>query len=292
MAFKARSVWVRILVTGSSGRIGRYVVRELSEAGHEVLGIDVAPPPAEAPRGMHVDLTDAGEVCGALGRFGAEAVVHLGAWPTAGRVPDTRTYAGNVQGTFNVFQAGADLGIERVVSASSGQVYGFREHAPEYVRVDERHPLKPMNCYALSKVAGESAAEYFARTRDMTILSFRFQGVRLPPELDAAIGQMADDPASGKPQLWTRTDVRDAALACRLAIEAEAVDSGPYNITGPRIALNTPVSELARTHFGEQVEIRPDQDDWKSPLSCERARHAFGYEPRYPWTVDTRFPEP
>ena len=58
---------MRIVVTGSSGRIGKYVVRELVSAKHEVLGIDVLPTPAEVGRGMCVDLTDAGQVYGALG---------------------------------------------------------------------------------------------------------------------------------------------------------------------------------------------------------------------------------
>ena len=281
---------MRIVVTGSSGRIGKYVVRDLILAKHDVLGIDVLPAPEEVARGMRVDLTNAGEVYGAIGGFSAEAVVHMGAWPNPGHVPDTQTYADNVQGTYNIFQACADLGIERVVSASSAQVYGFHEHAPDYVRVDEFHPLKPINCYALSKVAGESAAEYFSRNYGTTILSFRFQGVRMPSELDAQIHQMALDPAGGRRQFWTRTDARDAAMACRLAVEVYRVESGIYNITGPRIVLNTPVPELVRTHFTGDIEIR-DQDDWKSPLSCEHAREAFGYEPQYPWTVDDRFPE-
>ena len=90
---------MKIAVTGSSGRIGRYVVRELSSAGHEVSELDIL----DAP--MRVDLTDAGQVYGALA--GCEAVVHMGAWPNPGHVPDTCTYSDNTAGTFNVFQASA-----------------------------------------------------------------------------------------------------------------------------------------------------------------------------------------
>ncbi len=101
---------------------------------------------------------------------------------------------------------------------------------------------------------------------------------------------MSRDPAGGRNQFWTRTDARDAAMACRLAVEVYRVESGIYNVTGPRIVLNTPVPELVSAHYDGGVEIR-DQDDWKSPLSCEHAREAFGYEPHYPWTVDDRLPE-
>ena len=116
---------MQILVTGASGRIGRYVVKELVSAGHNVTGVDILSSEAKSSRFLRVDLTDAGEVYQALRAAKAEAVIHLGAWANAGVVPDTRTYGDNVQGTFNLFQACADLGIQRVVSASSAQVYGF-----------------------------------------------------------------------------------------------------------------------------------------------------------------------
>ena len=125
---------MRIAVTGSSGRIGRYVVRELVAAEHSVVGLDVAPGAEPGCRYLRVDLTDAGQVYGALA--GVQAVVHMGAWAHAGAVPDTRTYGDNTAGTFNVFQACADLGIRRVVSASSNQVYGFAGAPPLYAPVD------------------------------------------------------------------------------------------------------------------------------------------------------------
>ena len=92
-------------------------------------------------------------------------------------------------------------------------------------------------------------------------------------------------------RFWILTDARDAAMAYRKAIESAEVEPGPYNITGARTYLETPVRELIREHFGEQVEIRGDQDDTIAPVSCEKARAAFGYEPQFPWTFSQRFPE-
>ncbi|OUC08499.1 hypothetical protein RY27_08600, partial [Litorilinea aerophila] len=171
---------MNILVTGGSGRIGRYVLRELAAAGHHVTNVDLAPAPEEPGTFLRVDLTDAGEVYQALARAKAEAVVHLGAWANAGMVPDARTYGDNVRGTYHVFQACADLGIRRIVAASSAQVYGFAAAPPHYVPVDEEHPLRPVNSYALSKVVGEQVADYFVANFGLTILSFRFMGVRPP----------------------------------------------------------------------------------------------------------------
>ena len=279
---------MQILVTGASGRIGRYVVKELADAGHSVTGVDILPPEEKMSRFLRVDLTDAGEVYQALAAAGAEAVVHLGAWANAGIVPDTRTYGDNVQGTFNVFQACADLGIQRVVSASSSQVYGFAKAPPVYVSVDEAHPLRPANCYALSKVVGEQTADYFVQHFGVTILSFRFMGIRTPAQLDAEIDELAQDPDKGTSLLWTRTDARDAAIACRLAVEAESVSSGPYNITGARVVLLEPTAMLVERYFGDETEVRDALPGHISPMSCAKAEAAFGYQPRFIWSVSER----
>jgi len=276
---------MRVLVTGSRGRIGTYVVREFAAAGHDVTGIDILP----GKGGSRVDLTDAGQVYQAVA--GCEAVVHMGAWANAGIVPDTRTYGDNVQGTYNVLQACAHLGVGRVVSASSAQVYGLAAAPPVYVPLDEEHPVRPVNSYALSKVAGEQAAEYFTRTHGLTVLAFRLMGIRTPGDMDAQIETLAGAPASGAGLLWTRTDTRDVALACRLAIEADDVEAGVYNITGPRVVINEPSRELVERYCGDGVEFRGDLTGYASPMSCARAGRAFGYRPRYDWSVDQRFSE-
>ena len=280
---------MKIAVTGSSGRIGRYVVRELSHAGHQVVGLDVQHNAQAKVLQLLIDLTDAGQVYGALA--GCDAVVHMGAWANPGVVPDTRTYADNTTGTFNVFQAAADLGIRRIISASSNQVYGFFAAPPIYAPVDEEHPCRPVNCYALSKMAGEQAAEYFSRHKGLEILSLRILGTRTPEEIPGDIAKIAADPKSAAKLLWTRTDARDAALACRLAVEAGTVESGPYNIAGSRVALDIPTQELVARYFSDRTELRGGLQRFASPLSCARAERVFGYAPRYAWSVGVDHPE-
>jgi nucleoside-diphosphate-sugar epimerase len=280
---------MKVLVTGGSGRIGRYAVQEIVQAGHKVVSVDVLPGVVPGVPSLRVDLTDAGQVYGALARSQAEAVVHLGAWANDGRVPDTRTYGDNVCGTFNVFQACADLGVRRIVSASSHQVYGTAISPPVYVPIDEQHPLRAAGPYPLSKIAGEQAAAYFVDRKGLEIVSFRLMGVRPPDVMDAEIERNLADPDAHKRLMWTRCDARDAAYACRLAIEAENVEPGPYNITGQINLLDTPAVDLI-TRYYPQTEIRDALSGKDSPTSCARARRAFGYRPRYNWSIRERHP--
>ena len=281
---------MHILVTGAAGRIGRYIVRDLVQAGHSVLGADTGPAAEQNAPHLVTDLTDAGQTYQALARARADAVVHMGAWANAGMVADTRTYGDNVRGTYNLFQACADLGVKRVVSASSNQVYGIAYAPPLYAPLDEKHPLRPGNSYALSKAAGEQAASYFVENHGLEILSFRIMGTRAPGEIAAEVEKMAADPRQAAGLLWTRTDARDVAAACRLAVEAPQVEPGPYHITGPRVALDVEAAELLRRHC-PQTEIRPGLEGFASPLSCAKAERAFGYRPRYAWSIGQRHAE-
>ncbi len=272
---------MRVLVTGGGGRIGRFVVRELIAAGHQVTSLDLAPAAASVPglNTMRGDVTDAADVYGAIAYTRADAVVHLAAWPDPGFVPDVRTYADNTSATFNVLEICHSLAVARVIVASSAQVYGFAEHAPVYAPVDEAHPLRPLNSYALSKIAGEQAAAYFA-AKGLNVLSVRIMGARTPDELPAEIAALRAEPSGDGKLLWTRTDARDIATGCRQALETARVESGAYNLTAARNVLGMSSRELLQRNC-PTTEIRSDLTDDQSPLSTAKARKAFGYAPQF-----------
>src|SRR6476659_7238766 len=123
----------RIVVTGGSGKAGRWVVRRLREAGHD-----------GSPHGQCVlaDLTDLGQTLEVVA--GADAVVHLAAIPAPEIRPAGETFRNNAMSTYNVFAAAADRGVGRVVWASSETVLGLPfDDPPAYAPVDERHPPRP-----------------------------------------------------------------------------------------------------------------------------------------------------
>ena len=107
---------MRIVVTGGSGRIGRFVVAELQQAGHTVVSFDRIAPPQRVVGvayrlGDHEDLGQLVEVCAS-----ADAIVHLAAIPAPGAHPSATLFRTNTLGTFNVHEAAMLLGVPLVVS--------------------------------------------------------------------------------------------------------------------------------------------------------------------------------
>src|SRR5688500_1968583 len=186
---------MKVVVTGGLGKIGHWVVRELTNDGsqsHEVLVLDRVPGPQAGPfqqglvRYVLGDTADLGQVMGALA--GADAVIHLAALPAPGYATNDVTFHINVLGAFNVHEAAWRLGIRRVVSASStaalGWVYREREFAPDYLPVDEDHPLRPQDVYGLSKKIVEDIARSYADRHSMETVMLRPPGVLSPEQLD------------------------------------------------------------------------------------------------------------
>ncbi|GAC1436617.1 MAG: NAD(P)-dependent oxidoreductase [Chloroflexota bacterium] len=280
---------MKVVVTGSSGRVGRYVVRDLLEAGYDVTATDTRPPAERACRFVAADLCDLGQAVGMLS--GHDAVVHLAAIPSPGGQPDEVVFETNVRSTFNVLQAAAVLGIRRAVCASSlsayGTAYASHEVTPRHIPLDEDHPLLPQDPYGLSKGVGEEIAATIHRRTGMVVASMRFAFVITPegygPFSRAGTGSEAGD----RRILWCYIDVRDAARACRLALEApaEAVGCQPFNIIAPDTFRAEPTALLARRGWPELRDIRGDDVSTWAPVDGTRARRVLGFVPAHLWEM-------
>jgi UDP-glucose 4-epimerase len=152
----------RVLLTGSSGAVGRPTRSALTAAGWEVRPFDLAD---------GQDLRDPSTVLDALA--GCDAVVHAGALAHDSAGSATDIVATNVLGTWHVLVAAEAHGLSRVVYLSSAQVFGCAEGegTPAYLPVDDDHPVRASRPYGMSKrLAEEMCAAWTTRTGIPTVV--------------------------------------------------------------------------------------------------------------------------
>ena len=155
----------RLLLTGANGFVGKILTNRLQQAGFHVIALsgNVAPADSTADEHLSCDIRDAAALAQAVAQAQPEYVVHLAAIshvPTSFKDP-LLTWQTNVMGSMNLLEAIKLQAPEAfVLFPSSSEVYGaaFKSAAS----VDENTPPQPLNPYAASKVAAESAfREYF-----------------------------------------------------------------------------------------------------------------------------------
>ena len=274
----------RICVTGASGQAGRAVTAELAGHGYDVAATDIAATKDDLQGGMlRADLTDYGQAVEAL--HGADAVVHLANIPAPGLSTPAVTFNANMTMNFNVFQAAASLGLNRVVWASSETTLGLPfDIPPRYAPVDEDHYPLPATTYALSKVATEAIAGHFAEWSGIPFVALRFSNIMAPADYQE-FPSFWPDPRTRKWNLWGYIDERDVALSGRLALEAprEAVAGHPaFIIAAADPVMNRPSAELLAEVF-PGVELRREVGEFGTLLAIDRARQLLGFEPRHSW---------
>src|ERR1700689_3212971 len=274
----------RICVTGASGLAGRAVVRDLLEHGYDVAPTDIAATRTDMENGMvRADLTDYGQALEALA--GADAVVHMANIPAPGLYTPAVTFNTNITMNFNVFQAAANLGLSRVVWASSETTLGLPfDVPPRYAPVDEDHYPVPTSTYALSKVASETVAGQIAHWSGIPFVALRFSNIMSPGDYQRFPAAQAD-PQARRWNLWGYIDERDAAAACRLAPQAPAAaaaGSPSFIIAAADTVMDRPSADLHAEVF-PGGELTRDVGEFGTLLAIDRARRALGFEPRHSW---------
>ncbi len=281
---------MRILVTGARGKVGSATVDALHQAGHEVTACDLgrpvfeAPPPG-APSYVQADLTDAGSAH-ALVR-GHDAVVHAAAIPDPVHHPPHVVFANNLTATFNVIEAAVRFGVPRVVNLSSETVPGFffpeRPFLPDYVPVDEQHPIRPQDPYATAKHFGEQLMDAATRRSDLTGISIRPSWVQWEGNIEDNLGPWLREPVASQ-GFWAYIDAYDLADAIRLAAEAATPAHEVLYIASPDIASHETLAALSERFHGDAApEIRPSAEERPNGISIAKARGLIGYDPQRSW---------
>ena len=173
---------VRVLVTGSSGRVGRAAVAELLRRGHVVRGFDLTPTRGLADCVIGT-LADRAALDHAMENV--ECVIHLAATPDdddflASLLPN------NITGLFHTMEAARCAGVGRIVLASSGQVNWWQQFTgPLPIRPED--PVSPKAWYAATKMFMESIGRTFVEMHGMSVIVARLGWCPRTPEQVAEI---------------------------------------------------------------------------------------------------------
>lgn len=199
----------RVLLTGASGFTGHYAAKALRQAGYEVHEWRSA---AGHGGAQSVDLLDRAAVAAAVRLARPDYVLHLAAISFVAHGDAAAIYAVNIVGTRNLLEALANLATppRHVLLASSANVYGEQSGG-----IDENAPLRPMNDYAVSKMAMERmAALWMARLPITLVRPFNYTGVGqdvkfLLPKIVSHFQRRADVIELGNIDVWRDfSDVR------------------------------------------------------------------------------------
>ena len=281
---------MRVLLTGALGKVGRATSAALLAAGHEVTGVDLARPTFDRPlpgtaHYVQASLTDPGDAYAVV--RGHDAVVHSAAIPEPTQNPPHTVFSNNLMSTFNLLEAAVRLDVRRFVNISSETVPGFffpeRADQPDYVPIDEEHPIRPQDPYALSKHFGEQLMDAAVRRSDIRCISIRPSWVQTPDNYARNLGPLIRDPAETTPGLWAYIDVEDLADAIVLAVESDLPGHEVFYIASPDNAGGRDLAAAVREHYGERIEVRDLSRPDASSISCAKAEKLLGYRPTRSW---------
>jgi nucleoside-diphosphate-sugar epimerase len=282
---------MRVLVTGARGKVGAATAAALVTAGHEVTCTDVMRgvferPATGEPGYLQADLTSPGDAFAVV--RGMNAVVHAAAIPDPTHNTPATVFQNNLMATFNVLEAAVRSGVSRFVNISSETVPGFffpeRPFLPDYVPVDEDHPIRPQDPYALSKYFGELLMDAAVRRSDVRCITIRPCWVQHEGNYERNLGAQVRDPSSLSPNLWSYVDVYDLAEAIVLAAESDLSGHEVFYIASPDNVGGRPFREMVRKYYGEKIEIRPVARKDASGISCAKAVRMLGYAPKRSWS--------
>ena len=277
---------MKILITGAAGLIGKEVTKGLVAAGHDVLATDlVMDDLSPAQKFVVGDLVSADFISQL--DFRCDAIVHLGSIPRPGIESDEKVLHNNVMGTYNVFANAVENNVPLVIYASSLSIYGFAWStgtSPDYVPVDEKHPLYHFESYALSKEVNERSADMWANRSESA-----FVGLRIPhTHTNLVFTELAQkmrerDKAileQGAKIFWAYLDLRDAVQGILTVIDKGAQGSKTYNFAAPDTYAPKPTREMM-AEFHPTSKIASSLSGYDSIIDCSEWHADFGYEPQH-----------
>jgi nucleoside-diphosphate-sugar epimerase len=289
---------MRVLLTGASGWLGRYLAPALRRAGHGVVGLDVAPGPDTQLIGS---VADRALVDRAFADHGTEAVIHAGALhkPDIARYPRQAFVDVNVTGTLNLLEAAAARRCRHFVFTSTTSLmisHALRAGEGEAAAwIDESlTPLVPRNIYGVTKLAAERLCRLIHDEQDLPVVILRTG--RFFPEEDDTHRALSGENMKANELLHRRLTVEDAVAAHLLALErAPALGFDTFIISAPTPfvradapALRIDAPAVIARYFPDAAELYARRG-WQLPATLDRVYDASHAERRLGFRAETDF---
>jgi len=291
---------MRILFTGGTGKAGRHAVAYLIEQGHRVLNVDLAPLEHDGVDNRIADITDAGQMFDVMASYAGfdelepgtgvprfDAVVHFAAIPRLLLKSDNECYRINTLGTYNVIDAAVKLGVRKIIFASSETTYGVcfadGERKPEYLPVDEEHPVVPEDSYAMSKVVNEVTARSFQRRSGFDVYGLRINNVIEPHEYAQNFPAYMEDPSVRRRNIFAYIDARDVGHMVERCLATDGLGFQIFNVSNDDHSVNLTTAELIERYY-EGVPAK-DMGPQETFYSNRKAKALLDYAPKHSWRM-------
>ena len=288
---------MRILFTGGSGKAGRHAIAYLEAQGHRVLNLDLVP--LEGVPNRIADITDAGQVFDVMASYAGydelepgtgvpkfDAVVHFAAVPRLLMTSDNECYRVNTLGTYNVIDAAVKFGIRKIIFASSETTYGIcfadGERKPDYLPIDEEHPVIPEDSYAMSKVANEVTARSFQRRSGFDIYGLRINNVIEPHEYKTLFPTFVADPKLRLRNIFAYIDARDLGEMVACCLKTDGLGFQIFNVANDTHSVDLTTAELLAEYY-DGVPLRAPLAEHETFYTNAKAKALLGFKPRHDW---------
>ena len=166
---------MKVLVTGGAGYIGSHVVLALCEEGNNVVVLDdlsTGNREAVDKRALFIQGSTLNQDDLSKGLNGVDAVVHLAAFKAAGEsmiYPEKYSH-NNITGTITLLNAMVNHTVNKFIFSSTAAVYGY----PQYLPLDENHPLEPINYYGFTKLEIERILKWYGELKGLRFAALRY----------------------------------------------------------------------------------------------------------------------
>ena len=242
---------MKILVTGGAGYIGSHIVLSLCDNGEDVVVLD------DLSSGTQNAIDDRAKFI--LGSTlnkkdtdtaldGVDAVIHLAAFKAAGEsmLYPSKYSQNNIVGTINLINSMIDQDVNNFIFSSTAAVYGY----PEYLPLDENHPLNPINYYGFTKLEIERILDWYNNLTGLKYAALRYFNAA-GYDKEGRINHLEKNPQNLIPI------VMEVASGFREKLEVFGNDYDTKDGTGVRDYIH--VTDLAKAHI-KAIDYLKDHD--------------------------------